>query len=378
MGSSVTVGRIAGIPIRAHISFLIVLPFLAYLFAQHFVTAASLVGIPAETVGGDRYLWGLGIALALFISVLIHELAHSLYARLRGGRVAEITLLMIGGVSQIEEAPTRTRDEAVMAALGPLTSLLLAALFYSIGGAAPKEEWEVRFALMCIGHLNLILGVFNLLPAFPMDGGRILRAVLASRMGIARATAAAAIVGKAFALLFGAWGFVTMNFVLLLVAWFVWIGAEGEASQIVVKRALETISARDLLAPAPMTLDSASRVAESIPEFLRDRHLAIPVSDQGDFLGMLSVDDVAPIPDRERHDMAVAELVREARPVREDAPAWEALREMNRINVPELAVLDADGSIAGVIRRSDVEQLLRLQRLREKPRPTWLRQRRTT
>src|SRR4051812_39925574 len=98
MGSSIRLGRIAGIPVEVHVSFLLALPILAYLFAQQFVAAASMVGVPADRIGGDRYLWGLGVAIALFASVLLHELAHSFYARRAGSRVAAITLLMIGGV----------------------------------------------------------------------------------------------------------------------------------------------------------------------------------------------------------------------------------------------------------------------------------------
>jgi len=128
MGSAIRLGRIAGIPVQIHFSFLLALPLLAYLFAQQFVAAAQLVGIPQGRIGGDRYLWGLAVALALFASVLLHELAHSLYARRTGTRVSAITLLMIGGVSQIEDSPRRPRDEAIMALLGPLTSLAIPVL----------------------------------------------------------------------------------------------------------------------------------------------------------------------------------------------------------------------------------------------------------
>jgi Zn-dependent protease len=101
MGSAIRLGRIAGIPVQIDVSFFLALPLLAYLFAQQFVAAARLVGIPQESIGGDRYLWGLAVALALFASVLLHELAHSLYARRTGTRVSAITLPMIGGVCRV-------------------------------------------------------------------------------------------------------------------------------------------------------------------------------------------------------------------------------------------------------------------------------------
>src|SRR5262249_37446205 len=121
MGSSIRLGRIFGIPVQIHVSFLFALPLLAYLFAHQFVAAARLVGVPEARIGGDRLLWGLAVALALFASVLLHELAHSLYSRRTGARVSAITLLMIGGVSQIEDVPRRPLHEATMALLGPLT-----------------------------------------------------------------------------------------------------------------------------------------------------------------------------------------------------------------------------------------------------------------
>ncbi|HET6438964.1 MAG TPA: M50 family metallopeptidase, partial [Anaeromyxobacter sp.] len=127
---AVRIGRIAGIPIRIHVSFLIVLPFLAWAFATVYRRAAGAAGIAADRLGGPPLVWGLVVALALFLSVLVHELAHSVYALRSGGRVRDITLLMIGGVSQISVPPRTSSGEAVMALVGPLTSLVLGGLFY--------------------------------------------------------------------------------------------------------------------------------------------------------------------------------------------------------------------------------------------------------
>src|SRR5262249_35470501 len=154
---------------------------------------------PEARIGGDRLLWGLAVALALFASVLLHELAHSLYSRRTGARVSAITLLMIGGVSQIEDVPRRPLHEATMALRGPLTSLAIAAVLGAALLVVPRdmELFEVRFLLGFTSYLNLTLGVFNLLPAFPMDGGRVLRALLVKRLGFLRATRAASRVGQA-------------------------------------------------------------------------------------------------------------------------------------------------------------------------------------
>src|SRR5712692_2437655 len=353
MGSPIRLGRIAGIPVQIDFSFLVALPLLAYLFAQQFVAAARLVGMPQERIGGDRYLWGLAVALALFASVLLHELAHSLYARRTGSRVSAITLLLIGGVSQIEDLPRRPRDEALMAFVGPLTSLVIAAILYAAFLAVPRGTglWEVRFGLAFTSYLNLTLGVFNLLPAFPMDGGRVLRALLVKRLGFLRATRTAALVGKGFALLFAAWGAVTANFLLMLIAWFVYVGAQQEAAQVEAKEALGSIRVADLLQPDGPAIDARATL------------LALPVLADGSFAGMLSADDIGRLGPAVRARSLSADFARGVRPPRPDSPVWEALQAMLHAGVPEIAVVSPEGVLLGTISRADIERVLRLAEL---------------
>src|SRR5512138_1132756 len=219
MSGSIRIGTIRGIPIRIHVTFLVVLPLLAWGFGRVFSEAARLAGIPPSELRGPPILWGLVVALALFASVLVHELAHSLYALRPGGRVRDITLLMIGGVSQISEPPRTGRGEAMMALVGPLTSLVLGGAFYLVWRAiAATSQFDLAFATFHLFYLNVTLGVFNLLPAFPMDGGRVLRGVLADRVGLLRATEIAAMAGKAFAVLFAIAGFFSLNLLLMAVA----------------------------------------------------------------------------------------------------------------------------------------------------------------
>ena len=365
MGSPIRLGRIAGIPVQIDFSFLVALPLLAYLFAQQFVAAARLVGMPQERIGGDRYLWGLAVALALFASVLLHELAHSLYARRTGSRVSAITLLLIGGVSQIEDLPRRPRDEALMAFVGPLTSLVIAAILYAAFLAVPRGTglWEVRFGLAFTSYLNLTLGVFNLLPAFPMDGGRVLRALLVKRLGFLRATRTAALVGKGFALLFAAWGAVTANFLLMLIAWFVYVGAQQEAAQVEAKEALGSIRVADLLQPDGPAIDARATLADAAEQLLRARRLALPVLADGSFAGMLSADDIGRLGPAVRARSLSADFARGVRPPRPDSPVWEALQAMLHAGVPEIAVVSPEGVLLGTISRADIERALRLAEL---------------
>jgi Zn-dependent protease/CBS domain-containing protein len=365
MGNAIRLGRIAGIPVQIDFTFLVALPLLAYLFAQQFVAAARLVGMPEERIGGDRYLWGLAVALVLFASVLLHELAHSLYARRTGSRVSSITLLMIGGVSQIEDLPRRPRDEALMAFVGPLTSLVIAAILYAAALAVPREAglWEVRFGLAFTSYLNLTLGLFNLLPAFPMDGGRVLRALLVARLGFLRATRTASLVGKAFALIFLALGVVTGNLLLMLVAWFVYAGAQHEMAQVEAKEVLGSMSVADLLQQDGPAIDARATLADAAEQLLRARRLALPVLVDGSFAGMLSADDIERVGPALRARSLSADLVRRVRPPHPDAPAWEALQAMLQAGVPEIAVVSPEGALLGTIARADIERALRLAEL---------------
>jgi Zn-dependent protease/CBS domain-containing protein len=364
MGNAIRLGRIAGIPVQIHFSFLLALPLLAYLFAQQFVAAARLVGIPQERIGGDRYLWGLAVALALFASVLLHELAHSLYARRTGTRVSAITLLMIGGVSQMEDTPRRPRDEAVMALLGPLTSLAIAAVLRAALLAVPRdtEAWELRFVLGFTSYLNLSVGVFNLLPAFPMDGGRVLRALLVKRLGFLRATRTASRVGKAFAVIFGVLGALSGNLILILVAWFVYVGAQEETAQVEAKEALGSIRVADLLQAVGPAIDARATLADAADALLRARRLAVPVLVHGSFAGMLSADDIARVPPADR-DRLLSDFVHRVQPLRPDSPVWEALQAMAQAGVPEVAVVSPDGGLLGTVSRADIERALRLAEL---------------
>lgn len=202
---------------------LVVLP----LFAVHL---AGAVGVPS-------LLWGFVAAAGLFGSVALHELAHAVVALAKGIRVREICLLPIGGVAQLEQLPRRPRDEWQIALAGPVMSFalaLLAALLLLLFGRSPAGPITLLF--MVLGGINLMLGAFNLLPSFPMDGGRILRAWLSARIGLVPATLVAVRVGRAMAILFVLWGlWPPFNVMLLAVAVFIYTAAGAEYRMIVMQ-----------------------------------------------------------------------------------------------------------------------------------------------
>lgn len=221
LGGSFQIAKIRGIPIRVHLTLVIVLPLLGAGLADEFMTNA--------------WLWGLLTAVGLFISVALHELGHSFVSIAKGYPVRDILLLPIGGVAQLARMPERPRDEFQVAIAGPLVSL---ALFGALRTSAP---WAAalhypslaRFAYL-LGIINLQLFLFNLLPSFPMDGGRILRAWLTPRKGRLVATRIAARLGKIMALIFGVLGIfglpgvVSSNLLLVVIAVFIYTAASAE------------------------------------------------------------------------------------------------------------------------------------------------------
>jgi Zn-dependent protease len=224
--ASYKIARVWGIPIKIHISLIVLFVLLAF---------------GAQQAGGPMaILEVLGLEVLVFTSIALHELGHSFVAIRKGCRVREITLLFIGGAAQMEEIPKKPLDEFQMAIAGPAVSLLLCVGFWEVGRLIPLERtyWPFpfwpRLHILCnlvqfVGVINLSLAVFNLLPSFPMDGGRVLRAVLTTKLGRLRATYVAARVGRVLAIVFGISAvLLKLNWVLLVIAFFIFTAAGNE------------------------------------------------------------------------------------------------------------------------------------------------------
>jgi Zn-dependent protease/CBS domain-containing protein len=244
MGGSFKIGRFSGIDVRVHWTFLLLLAFFAFLGYQ---TSGSLAGALTPTA----------VIVALFICVVLHEFGHSLVAQRLGIGIHSITLLPIGGVSNLESLPEKPSDEVKITLAGPLVNVVLAPIFFGVGllfGAVPRMPADLFMGIGSVGqfffylaYLNVVLAVFNLLPAFPLDGGRILRALLATRLGALRATDIASIVGQAFAAAFFLIGLLGGNFLLALVAVFVFFGASGEAQLVRQRERTRGLSVSDVM-----------------------------------------------------------------------------------------------------------------------------------
>jgi Zn-dependent protease/CBS domain-containing protein len=361
--TSLQIAKVRGIPIRVHISFLLILPILALLFGRVFGQAAQAANVPPERITGAPWLWGLGLAIALFASVVLHELAHAFYAVKSGGQVRDITLLMIGGVSRIEEPPSRARDEAWMSLVGPIVSLLIGGLsigvYRLLGGA---NSFNLRFAFFYLGQLNIFLGIFNLLPAFPMDGGRIVRALLVKRFGRVRATRIAGNVGKGFALLFAIIGAISFNLILLFIAFFVYMGAASETQQVMLESALEGLKVRDVMTRSTDRVNASASVAEVLQDMKKHRILALPVVEEsGEVLGVATLDSVRRIPARSRGQKQAREATSRVEPLDADADAKDALKILVTQRVPSLPVVE-DHQLVGRVGQADIVRTIELRR----------------
>lgn len=289
------IGRIAGIPIRVHITFPLLLVWIALMQRRAGGDGGEIVSV-------------LTLILLVFTIVVLHELGHATAARRYGVRTRDITLLPIGGIARLERMPKEPRQELVIAVAGPAVNVVLAvvlsAVLFATGGfpaiadpavvleASGPFDW--RLLLLRLVVINVWLVLFNMLPAFPMDGGRVLRALLAMRTGDhTRATLAATRIGRAFALLFGAAGLFVLNSPLLvLIAVFVWLAGAGEAAQVQASAALEgaTLGAMmitDLRAVQPG--DPLARAAQLVIDgFQQD----FPVVEDEHYVGMLARSDL--------------------------------------------------------------------------------------
>jgi Zn-dependent protease len=362
------IGSVWGIPVRIHWSFLLALPFLAVLFGEYFLGAAEMAGLSRQDLAGRPWMWGLGLTLALFLSVLVHELAHAIYARRRGVRVVDITLLMIGGVSRIGEAD-RPRTEAIMALAGPLVSLLLGSTALALFLVASAAPIELRLGLLLAAQLNLLLGLFNLLPAFPMDGGRILRAALTGKLGSHRATWIAGTVGRVFAVLFVVAGLLGGGFFLVLIGLFVYLGADAEVRQMQMRDLLGDVRVRDLMTGAPPSIAARTSIRRAAERMEFERQPALTVVDDGRVVGVLTARDVKAVPDQKRGAIEAVEIAHATPSMAPEDEVWKALRTMGESDVPVLPVVD-HGELVGAIDQAAILRGIELRSLHEPRRPS--------
>jgi Zn-dependent protease len=285
MSWSWRIGRIAGIDVYLHFTFLILL---AWVALSHFLPNGDIAGA----------VRGVVFILALFGIIVLHELGHALAARRYGIPTRDITLLPIGGVARLERMPEDPKQELVVAIAGPLVNVVIAAAIYlwtRLGSGLAEVSDASRVGggfLSQMFYVNVALVVFNLLPAFPMDGGRVLRALLAMRLDYVQATQIAANIGQAMAILFALLGLFSNPF-LLFIALFVWLGASQEASMVQMRSALTGIPVKRAMITDFRTLRSDDPLSAAVGHLVAGFQQDFPVIDGEQLVGIVTRDDLA-------------------------------------------------------------------------------------
>jgi Zn-dependent protease/CBS domain-containing protein len=368
MGGAVRVLTIRGIPINVHVSWLVIYGLITWTLAVGYFPRA-LPELPAAA----HWANGLLAALLLFVSVLLHELSHSFVAMAHGLSVRGITLHVFGGVSHLEDEPPTPRAEFLIAVVGPITSFAIAAVLWAINaGGLVQAAWAQALVAYLV-LVNVAVGVFNLVPGFPLDGGRLLRAALWRWKGtLGRATYLASRVGVGFAFALMALGFLQIlggdvigGFWFILIGMFLRGAADASYSQMALREALARLPVRDIMAREVVTVPSEATVAQLADSFWSHHVTSFPVVDAGAVRGIASVQQVHAVPAEQRTARRVSELMRPLTDdliVGPDDSAFDALGKASRNQVGRLAVLEGS-RLVGYLSLKDITHVLALRGL---------------
>jgi Zn-dependent protease/CBS domain-containing protein len=350
-----------GVPVELDPSFALVLPLFAWLIASQVAGFAALfeqLGVSLDpaplSAGAAPWILGVTAALGLFTSVLIHELGHAVTARLYGVKTNRITLWFLGGVAQLDDMPRSRGAEAIVAIAGPITSALLSLLLWGVlradavsGGAA--------FVVAYVALTNAGLALFNLLPALPLDGGRVLRSLLALWLGDARATRVAGGGSRAVAIALGVYGFLTLQVFLLAIAFFVDAAGRAEVVASQARRAFEGRRVREAMTRDPVSIDLGWSVLQLRKLRAFRPHAAYPVLDlDGAPIGWVRTRDL----DGADEDTPLPDLLVPIETVAENDDLEAAVRRLATSEVGRLLVLDDVGRAVGMLAKTDVVRFL--------------------
>ena len=352
--------KVAGIPIRVHATFVLILVWVAAV-----ARGEGLAGV----------LESVGFVLAIFTCIVLHELGHAITARRYGVKTRDITLLPIGGVARLERIPEKPRQELAVALAGPAVNIAIAAVLFLVLFAR-GEAWEFATTQTIqrmwlqnfIGRLlltNLGIVVFNLIPAFPMDGGRVLRALLAIRLDYLRATQIAAIVGQGTALLFGLYGLIQRNPFLLLIALFVFVGAGQEAAAVQMRSAFDGVPVWRAMIRDFRALHASEPLSRAVQLLLDGHQQDFPILEDGPGskpLGILTRSDLLRALAGGHTDRKVGEVARHSCGIAHPRELLESVfQRMQESQCPAMPVVEEDGSLVGMVTLENVGELAMVQ-----------------
>ncbi len=354
-----TFAHLRGVPLRLHVSLLFILPLISVGVA--FEAAPMLLGrlgIPMHAMTLPPLALGVLLAVAVFVGVLLHELAHALVALRQGARVRAITLMVLGGVTEIDHDDATPGQALWMAFAGPLVNLVLGAI--CLAAARLPLGVDLHAFLLLFGLINVFLAVFNLLPAFPLDGGRMLKAALQFKLSEEAATRLAAGLGRGLAVLGLIYGLMRGDIFLAVIALFLFTGAGAELSRVQVRAALDDLSARQAMVTRVVTVGPARPVTSVARHMLFHDAQAAIVRDHTGTYGVLLPEDL------DREDAEAGDLV-DGQPLwaHVEDPLGPLVREMRWRRKPVI-VRDDFNTPVGVITLPEVGRAARLRRLADR------------
>jgi Zn-dependent protease/CBS domain-containing protein len=362
------IGRVFGISIEIHFTWLIIFGLILWVVTQ------EMAGAAPEVSGPNLWITAIITTVLFFVCLVLHELAHSLMANRLGADVSRITLFVFGGVSQLKREPDSPSAEFKVAIVGPLASVALAGVFYAVYLAleaiAVPPIWST--AAHWVAYINLALAIFNMLPGFPLDGGRVLRSILWGAWdSLDRATRVASAVGQAFGYTMIALGFLGLiaggwaGLWLVALGWLLSSAAAGSYQRLQLQQTLGDIFVHDLMSSPVQSLPSGISLNQAAHEYFMTAHFtAFGVDRGGELVGIVRLEDLQRIP-RERWDATTVdevmrELDRSKMTINSDEEAVEAMMQMAEHDLGRILVTDHSGQIIGILSQSDIRRLVKV------------------
>lgn len=362
MSWSFPIGTVAGTVIRIHLTFVL---FLLWIAMSHYAAG-----------GRAAALEGVVYIVLLFLCVVLHEFGHIFAARRYGVRTPDVTLLPIGGVARLERIPEQPSQELVVALAGPAVNLAIAAALFLLFGAPPAEgatePQNPGVGLFArLGAVNLFLALFNLIPAFPMDGGRVLRAFLAHKLGYGRGTQIAASIGQGLAFALGLLGLIGGNPLLLFIALFVYLAASSEAHAVQLREVSRGMMVGDAMMTRFESLSPRSTVEDAAQCLIRTTQHEFPVVDgAGRLRGVLTRDGMIRALRERGPDAPVVEAMQADIPtVHHRSSLDEALRLLRERQAPAVGVTDTGGRLVGLVTAENIGEMMMIQAARPTRKP---------
>jgi Zn-dependent protease/CBS domain-containing protein len=376
MKGSITIGRIAGVEIGLHYTWLLAFFLIAWSLAR--------LGFPNIIAGqslSTYWIMGIVAAFGLFVSVLIHELCHSIVAIKRGMKVHSIVLFIFGGVSNIEGEPEKAWTEFIMSIAGPVSSLVLGGIFYGIAYILSNTGYQGTALIAITSYLatiNIILAIFNIIPGFPLDGGRVFRSIIwGATKSLQKATAIAGNVGRAFGwaliilgiiqvfgygLKIGSWEFQGLfsGIWFIFIGWFLTSAADNAMREMSLQQHLAGVRVKDVMDRSPECVSPAAPVETVVHEaFIQRGRRALPVCNETGLLGIVTLVDVKRLPQDKWANTPVQEIMTRSPllTVNENDDLNGALKILAQNGLNQIPVM-SDGHMIGLLSRSDVLRFL--------------------